>query len=292
MAKRKNKFNLKTLLADFEHYTRLTNTPSTCDRYERALGAFFSKFPKAKMPEDLTRLDVEDYKILRVREGRQPNTINLELSAVRAFYNWLIEIRELAVGNPARRAKHLRTLKKKNHAISLSDFHALLAAAESPYERVLLLLGVSTGMRGGELLALRWDEIDRETSVIRLPAEKTKSAADRVVPLRHDVLELLDLLPRDGERVFGRWARTPGNLRLKWLRLWERAGLPPQTLHCLRHTFATWMLRGGSDLRTVQELLGHANLATTAAYLTAAETAAVRKVVDSLPVGEQLVQNV
>lgn len=284
MAKqRKPKLDLKTLLADFEHYTRLTNSRATCRRYEQALATFFKYFPKAKAPEDITRLDVEDYKILRIREGRQPNGINLDISTVRAFYNWLIEVRELAVSNPARRPRMLKTLKRKNRAISLADFRALLAVCESNYERALLLLGASTGMRGGELLALRWDEIDREANVIRLPAHKTKSAADRVVPLRKDVLEVLDLLPRTTDRVFGGWTRQKEGLRLKWRALWARAGLTPQSLHCLRHTFATWMLRGGSDLRTVQELLGHSSLATTAGYLTAAETDEVRKVVDLLP---------
>jgi integrase/recombinase XerD len=279
----KPKLDLKTLLAQYEHYTRMTTKPTSCRRVEEALYQFFRRFPHITEPAQLSRIDVEDYKLMRLKEGRAPRTVNLEVSSVRAFYNWLINVRELPLVNPAVRSKMLKAPGRRNKAIPLATLQALERLCQNSFEVALLKLGLTTGLRGNEMVLLEWSDIDPERRLIFLPAEKTKGAKDREIPLRQDTLDALNALPRKGLRVFERWARTTPMIRRRWRQMFSRINAPYQSLHSLRHSYATWMLRNGADLRTVQELLGHADITTTALYLTAAESEETRKIVERLP---------
>lgn len=267
---------------EFERYCWLMLAKTTVYRYSASLGRLM-EYLKPKTVESLTSLDIEDFKLMRCREGALPNTVNTDLSAIRAFYSWLINVRELPVVNPANKPKFLRVLKQRNTALSLAALEALFDVCKDPRETALLLLGLTTGMRASEMAMLEWTEIDRDASTINIPAEKTKSATGRVVPLRSDTLEALDAIPKDSMTVFGKWGRTGAALLRRWRIMFARTGFQYQRMHCLRHSFATWMIRSGMDLRTVQELLGHASLNTTARYLTVADRTLVRDALKRLP---------
>lgn len=271
---------LKEMQFLYEKSLRFTAEPSTVARYSAALWAFFQKFPEKQYPEDFLRADCEDYMSLRLASGSKPTGVNFELGVVKSFFNWLVD-HEYATYNPVSKLKRLREPERKPKAPSLATIKALQAACETPLEHLLLNLALTTGLRGNELAALDTSWIDAERKLLNLPASATKTKRDRSLPLRETLLNDLMQLPQG--RVFGEWARDSDALRYRFACVCKRAGIPRFGLHSLRHGFATFMLRSGSDLATVQSLLGHRDLKTTAIYLTPADSEACRELVAKLP---------
>jgi len=173
-----------------------------------------------------------------------------------------------------------------------AQVRALMKALEGHPLSALFLTAVGTGMRQGELLALRWSDVDlvaREARVshtlervTRKLAEPKTARSRRVVPLPSTVVEALRV-QRDGQVVVtldGHVFTQPNGKPLdpsKVLKAFhaalEAAGLPSQPFHHLRHAYATLQLEGGEELANVSKVLGHADLSTTAdlyAHLTPA----------------------
>ena len=173
--------------------------------------------------------------------------------------------------------------------VGAADMRRLLetpdpGSAEGARDRAMLELFYATGARIAELSHLDIDSFDLETGTVRLFGKGSK---ERIVPMYRKAVDAVrDYLdgPRDSllaaagrcEEGAGRHAlfiSSRGNrmdanaLRYRFRVLCRKAGLPADvTPHVIRHTFATDLLSGGADLRSVQELLGHANLSTTTLY--------------------------
>jgi integrase len=126
---------------------------------------------------------------------------------------------------------------------------------------------IMTGCRKGEVLSLRWQDVDFERSCFRLPDSKTGA---KTVPVGAAVLKLVEGLPR----VHGNEFVLPGSkdgrhfvgLPKVWRRVRERAGLSEVRLHDLRHSFASVGAAGGDSLYMIGKLLGHQQSSTTARY--------------------------
>jgi integrase len=269
--------------AKYERFVEATTARKTYLCYAQGLSRVFATFPKTTKISELTRMDMEDYKLYRIKQVT-PRTVNYELSLVRTFYNWLIEYHEMPVFNPAGKIKFLKTSTTARKHLSIEDVSRLLQATKTPYETALAMLALTTGLRGNELSSIRWSDLnlDRGELTIRPETEKTRSG--RIVPLRADVLGLLQELPQTGDRVFSVWPNLKA-IQYRWTKLVARAGLKGYSLHSMRHTFATLLLRSGADIRTVQGLLGHANVQTTMIYLAPANLEESRKLLSALPAG-------
>jgi integrase len=165
---------------------------------------------------------------------------------------------------------------------STVEVWALVRAAGSEQDAALFLTAAFTGLRRGELLALRWRDVDFTGSLIRVRSSYAagalttpKSGKVRSVPMAPDVAEALAKLGRrpdwssDDDLVFaGEWGRylDGSALRRRYDAALERAGLRKLRFHDLRHTFGTRMI-GKADIRRVQEWMGHASIQTTMQYL-------------------------
>lgn len=274
---------LKEWRAKYESYLCKVNRSETARRYGIALENFFSRFKDRRYPHDVFATDMEDYKCARLGEKVHPQTINFEISTVRSFYNWLINIHELPTFNPAARIKRLRVPENPRRAVSKEQIGAIIAAAEGPRENMLVRLAFGTGMRIGEMSALMWSWIDLKEGSIFLPGDEVKNFRGRVVPLRPDLLEVLRFnAPADGkDSSVLAWAKP--TIELHWREICERAGVKGVKPHRARHTFATYMLRAGADIETVRDLLGHRSINTTARYLCPADAIETRKLIASLP---------
>ncbi len=128
----------------------------------------------------------------------------------------------------------------------------------------VILLAINTGLRRGELLSLRWSDVDLEASMITVRAERAKNARQRHVPLN-----------TEAQRVLAQWAEQRGKegqlfdivgVKTAWGALLDAAGIKDFRFHDLRHHFASKLVRASVDLNTVRELLGHADLKMTLRY--------------------------
>lgn len=265
------------------NYVRLTQSPNTAERYDFALERFFQHFKNKYRPADVYRADVEDYKILRLREGVSNRTLNLELSAGRGLFNFIQQMRENEpIVNPFRNVKKMKTTETKKRAMPLADVEKVMAAATDRYERLLALLAFTTGLRGEEMVLVEKKDFDLVNGMLHLPAEKAKGKTKgRHVPLRDDLVALLKDWS-DG-RLFEGWAATRKALYYHWRRLCWKANVPVLGLHATRHTYGTNMLRAGADLATVRDLLGHKDIKTTGTYLAGEEATETKKFLTRLP---------
>ncbi len=218
------------------------------------------------------------------RAGLKNRSIARHLSTLRSFFRWACREGELEK-NPARGLLSPRVPRSLPRAMTLADTESLLgaSAAEAVPERekALFELLYATGLRVSEAAGLDLEDVDLSSRLARVLGKGSK---ERIVPFGEQAEDALRAyLPvraalcagaaasrESGEALFvnrrGGRLTTRSMARLLKRRL-AAAGLPQDiSPHALRHTFATHLLQAGADLRSIQELLGHASLSTTQKY--------------------------
>ena len=213
--------------------------------------------------------------------GQSRATIARRAASARAFTAWCLR-RGLAPTDPGARlaspqvAKRLPTILDQAQAATVMEHAAVAADDGDPIairDRAVIELLYATGIRVSELCSTDVDDVDPGARTVRVLG---KGAKERVVPFGLPALDALrawldvrTALAPSGPALFvGRRGRRidPRTARAAVQRLSGQAGVPRVAPHALRHSAATHVLEGGADLRTVQELLGHATLATTQRY--------------------------
>jgi len=264
----------------YRSHSPLTVSTYRCDlsQFCRWLDGRLGHLPE---PSAITRELVMQYAV--TLSGRAAATVCRKITVLSVFFGFLMDLGELDT-NPARRIPLPKPASRIPNAISEEDARRLIAAADSPFERAMLLLMLTAGLRRSEVGAIRLEDVDLENQALLV---RGKGAKQRMVPLMPQAAEAIRsylairpeadqpylFLSPQGQRL----ANDYLNRTLR--RILARSGLGKRiTPHMLRHTFATHLVRNGVDVRTVQELLGHSDLATTARYLhsdTRAKQAAV-----------------
>ncbi len=222
--------------------------------------------------------------ILSLKADREyaSTTVARKVAAIKSFFHFLVAegfIRD----DPTATLDSPRVKKYLPRAISQEDVEKLLEAPgqsnepRSLRDRAILELLYATGMRVSELVALNEGDVDLPSASVRCFG---KGGKERVIPIYDRAVQAIETYASKGRVRLVRDAEQKAlflnqrGLRLTRQGLWlivkgyvKEAGIKvPVTPHTLRHSFATHMLRGGADLRNVQELLGHANIATTQVY--------------------------
>jgi integrase len=223
--------------------------------------------------EAITVRGLEEFKAAKLGQGLSPKTVNNVLTVLRKMLATAQEWGELAA---VPRVRWLKAPKPEPRFLSFDEAAALIAHA-APEWRCLLLVAVRTGLRLGELRALRWVDVDlaRARLVVRRAASRAivgtpKSGKPREVDLCDEARDALKAHRHlRSELVFCAEAgRMLSREELKWP-LWSacrRAGLERIGWHVLRHTFASHLVQRGAPMRAVQELLGHGDLKMTLRY--------------------------
>lgn len=212
----------------------------------------------------------------RLRDGAR-SSVARKLAALRAFFRWLA--REGLVDNPCEAVSAPKVPRLLPVHLSTDELSALLAAPDvgTPLglrDRALLELLYSCGLRAAECAGLDWPAIHEGLGVARVFGKGRK---ERVVPVGPDALEALrayragwTLERRQPKAVFlnarGGRLTTRSIGRIVERRVREAGIAAHATPHSLRHSFATHLLENGADLRAIQEMLGHASIATTQRY--------------------------
>ena len=210
------------------------------------------------------------------------STVARSLSALRAFYVWALLMGKVTE-SPIKAAHGRKVGRRLPRVLSESEASALIQADLSTRDRAVILLMLLAGLRLTEVSRLCRQDIDLSGQSVRV---RGKGDKERIIPLHIDIIDALKIwlksqprLPAiplfPGYKGRGLQRRAIESLVAK---AGEKAGLSKRvTPHMLRHTFATRLLRSGANLRQVQELLGHASVATTQIYthVTSAELAEV-----------------
>jgi integrase/recombinase XerD len=235
----------------------------------------FAAFLK-RSPDTATADDVRRFQVQLAESGTSIQNRNRIMTGVKFLFRVTLRRLDLAA-----EIYHIREPEKLALVMSADEIKRLLAMASSLKTRVLLSLGYGCGLRAGEIVRLKVKHIDRAQGIIRI--EQGKGGKDRNVMLSDEMLGLLrqwwkarrgydtQLLPVQERFLFpGRKAGSPMTTR-QLSRLFqetaEAAGIKKGvTLHTLRHSFATHLLEDDTHIRTLQALLGHAKLETTARY--------------------------
>ena len=201
------------------------------------------------------------------RRGKlAPATISRKLAAVRSLLRFTLG--PGSVPDVPLAPRHVRRLPDAPKASDVDDLLAGLAPSDGPLtlrNRALVELVYSAGLRSAEAVALELADVDFEQELIHV--RQGKGGKDRVVPLGEEAAWWVARYLRDGRPRLARGSENALFLSVRGRRLDTSTlrRLVPHP-HRLRHAFATHLLEGGADLRTIQELLGHASLSTTQVY--------------------------
>jgi integrase len=255
---------------------------ASCERIKGALANFNREFGN-RIVSSLKPLDLEDYQEKREEAGRAAATIDMEISLVKtmvtkAFDNDLVDGRTLKAFRTVKR-KLRKAANARHRTLTIAEYLKLVDVAPS-HLGAMITMAFHTGMRTGELRGLRWSHIDYKAGVIRLPADLTKEARAKVIPMNCHVKEVLGSTLRILRHDFvftyqDTPISSPGGLKNSFKTACKRAGVPyghehPEgvTFHDIRRTVKTNMLNAGVDQVHRDVILGHSLHGMDAHYMS------------------------
>lgn len=273
------------LLARFADYVALEQglSPRTIEAYDRDLQRFaeFSELHGVASPAAITAKHLREYVYHLKDLGLSPSSIRRNVSAVRTYFRFLTGD-GVVVRDPSERLETPQKWRTLPEVLTVDEVQQLIAAPqlEEPMvfrDRALLELAYGAGLRVSEWITVGVRDLLLEDGLVRVFGKGSK---ERLVPIGRSAIGavavyLRELRPRlekgEGKGVLflnargrpltrmGAWKILRGHV--------ERAGITKHVSpHTLRHSFATHLLEGGADLRAVQEMLGHVDIATTQIY--------------------------
>lgn len=229
---------------------------------ESAVTRFKERF--SGVASKVTQADVEAFLSERLKTIG-PARHNRDLTLLRGIFKKGVEWGYCRT-NPALGIKKLKEPPGRIRFLTDEERERLLDAC-SPRLRALVQVALDSGLRRGELLGLKWENLDLRNRMIRV--EHSKNGERRDVPMTDRVLEIFQATPRrlDTPYVYaGTEGRPQRDVKKAWGTAIRRSGVENFTFHDLRHTFASYLVMGGVDIRTVQTLLGHKSITMTMRY--------------------------
>ena len=269
------------MIEEYARYLTLERglSPNTCQAYLGDVRAFL-KHLGGKDPLKAGQRDIEGYLWGLRSKGLSAASLARKLRALRSYYRF-----EAAEGHvpddPTRRIRSPRLPHRLPQVLAVPEAQALLrASAGGAFQRIRTRAAVellyATGMRASELLGLKPEAVNFEEGWVRA---RGKGSKERMIPMHERARAALRRYLIERERRFQTRTVSPElflsrmGKKLSRMQLWRdvrgwgaQAGLKDLHPHTLRHSFATHLLKGGADLRALQEMLGHASLTTTQLY--------------------------
>lgn len=208
---------------------------------------------------------IEEFLLDKHERKQSPQTINLALNAVKFFYAEVLKDPQKIDLKFAKRNKKLPIV------LSNAEIKKIIESTENPKYKLMISLGYACGLRVSEVTDLRVGDLDIDELVVHVKGAKGKKDRISVLPekLQND---LKNIIAGKNNNDFIFTSNRGGKLTTTSLQKMFRKSLAkakiskPATFHSLRHSFATHLLENGTDVRYVQELLGHANIRTTQVY--------------------------
>jgi len=260
-------------------------SPLTIKAYRSDLSqlfAFLQETRRAPQVAEVTTKIVREWVVQMRRDGLGANTIGRHIYSLKSFWNYLLDceavehdpLRRIAIPKRPQRLPRYLTPEELQLLLEAARNHRTLYCAKRDYAMMATL--AFTGIRRGELLNLGLEHVDLAEGTLRV--EDGKGRKTRVLPLLTQAGTAIEdwlCVRRDkghdylfttthGNRIY------PSRMQVIWRNVLRRSGITKSgvTIHTLRHSFATLLLRSGQcDLASLQMLLGHSRLDTTAIYL-------------------------
>jgi integrase len=204
--------------------------------------------------------------------GLSAGSVRNRLMPLRATYRWAVQ-REIVMVNPTRSMQVPHDRGRRDRVASPEEADLLLATLK-PEDRALWATAMYAGLRRGELMGLRWQDVDLIAGIVRVertwhPETKTEgqpktASGARRVPIPHLLANYLaEQRERTGDQdlVFGHFNHAA--LRRRAIRRWHAQGIKPISLHECRHSYASMMIAAGVNVKGLSTYLGHASIAMT-----------------------------
>lgn len=226
----------------------------------KTLGRFFN----GKYVYEITPILVEKFKSERIKEV-SPATTNRALACLKCMFNRAIEWGKAST-NPVSKVKLFRENNKRLRYLEKEEIAKLLARCNN-HLKPIVIVALNTGMRKGEILNLKWHDIDFRRGIIYLL--NTKNGEKREIPLNEQAKTALIRVRKhpDSPYIFCNTEGKPyGDIKKTFLTTLKKTGIINFRFHDLRHTFASHLVMSGVDLNTVRELMGHKSLEMTLRY--------------------------
>ena len=261
--KKKPKITLKELINLYLKEFSKPNKRSYIGDVSRA-NNLLSYFGENKLVAEITPLDIEKFKAYR-KDKVKPATINRELALLKHVYTKGIEWGKV-FDNPVKKVKLFKEDNRRSRFLSQEEIGRLLACANGQL-KAILITALHTGMRRSEIFNLKWKDIDFETGYITVL--NSKNGEKRDIPLSATLTKTLKNVIRyiGSEYVFrGKHGELVKDISRSFATTLSKAAITDFRFHDFRHTFASHLVMKGTDLKTVQELLGHRTFEMTLRY--------------------------
>ena len=253
-------------------------------RYYDSLSLLLAWWANIYGSEKVLKLSVLKLRAARdkLRRGRKPSTVNRYLSAMRSCWNWGRAAGLIPQDHSWPTRLLLKEDNERQRYLSDDELKPLIEAAEahSPTMHAAIVVSVACGLRQGELINLKWSDIDLDGQRLRIM--RTKTDKPRTVYLPSAAVDALRTLKRSGivstKAVFLAQNGIPlnrGTIRVRWLEVRDAAGLRNFRWHDLRHSCASFLAQQGATLLEIASVLGHRSTAVTRRYAHLVEGAPV-----------------
>jgi integrase len=251
----------KEVASRYLQYQKARLTAKAYDRergiVECHLASFFGELKLAS----IRRADIQRY-ITKRSAKVSAHSLVKELNVIRHLLRLAVEW-EIIPFNPAQGIKSPKVPAGRLRYLQPGELRALLESAPA-WLCPIIALATLTGMRRGEILGLRWLDVDLRNGRVLLP--QTKNGDGRIVYLNASAQQAIQSIPYTQPTAHVFEGITPGMVTVTFKRLCKRVKIEEFRYHDLRHTAASWLRMSGADIHTVAQLLGHKDLRMAARY--------------------------
>lgn len=261
-------YSIQQISEKYLEHIKNRQSPLTYRDKFRMINVAILPFFGRMLPDHITPVLLSDFEKRRIKDiGLRKREINLEKMCLASMVKWALE--EGLCNNPLPKDKPLNYKRPNPEYLSREELLAVLDQMSLKHRGLFMCLYVA-GLRSAEARFLQWDDVHFDSSFIKVVGKGEKQ---RIVPMAKPLQKVLQTLKN--ENLPGRYCfpSLHGGGPLTDIRkpLWtamRKAGITRRiTPHMLRHSFATFLLESGADLRSIQKAMGHSDISTTSLYM-------------------------
>jgi integrase/recombinase XerD len=253
-------------LAMLDYLLAMNYSANTIRSYTSSFNQFMRVFSYCN-PDQVTEKQLVKFLAWMNEQGVSASKLDMTINALQFYYRTVLKRESFELKLPRPRKEHHLPV-----VLTMQECARIFSNVENPKHKLLLLIGYGAGLRRSEIVALKWEDILFEEHKIHV--KQSKGNKDRMVMLPYSVVAYLEdyrkLYPNDSWVFAGQYkgeALSSRTVQAVMRTAVNKAGLKKKaTVHTLRHSFATHLLEGGTDIRFIQELLGHSSIKTTMVY--------------------------